>query len=76
MADNAAGAGPSSLQAQQAAQQQQQQQQRRRRPQHAPKAATTLLALLHAVTGRRLIFELRGDAIVTGRLLSVDDQMK
>lgn len=47
-----------------------------RRRRFAPKGATTLLALLHAVVGRKLIFELRDDTIVTGRLASVDEHMK
>lgn len=47
-----------------------------KRARHAPKATTTLLALLHAVVGRKLIFELRNDVVVTGRLTSVDDHMK
>ena len=47
-----------------------------RRRRYAPKACTTLLALLHAVQGRKLIFELRNDTIITGRLASVDDSMK
>lgn len=47
-----------------------------RRRRFAPKASTSLLALLHAVAGRKLIFELRNDVIITGRLASVDDHMK
>jgi hypothetical protein len=47
-----------------------------RRRRFAPKATTTLLALLHALQGRKLIFELRNDTIITGRLASVDDHMK
>ena len=47
-----------------------------RRRRFAPKATTTLLALLHAVTGRKLIFELRNDVVITGRLASVDEHMK
>ena len=47
-----------------------------RRRRFAPKAATTLLSLLHAVVGRKLIFELRDDTIVTGRLTGVDEHMK
>lgn len=47
-----------------------------RRRRYAPKACTSLLALLHALQGRKLIFELRNDTAVTGRLASVDDGMK
>ncbi|GBF95295.1 hypothetical protein Rsub_08326 [Raphidocelis subcapitata] len=48
---------------------------RRRRARPAARGETTLLPLLHAVAGRRLIFELRNDAVITGRLLWVDEQM-
>jgi small nuclear ribonucleoprotein (snRNP)-like protein len=47
-----------------------------RRRRFAPKACTSLIALLHAVQGRKLIFELRNDTIITGKLTSVDDNMK
>lgn len=52
------------------------QQDSERRRRFAPQATTSLLALLHAVQGRKLIFELRNDTIVTGKLASVDDHMK
>jgi small nuclear ribonucleoprotein (snRNP)-like protein len=47
----------------------------------APKAKKTrfsssLLALLVALTGKKLIVELRNDVVVTAKLADVDEHMK
>ena len=36
----------------------------------------SLVALLEAVEGHKLLFELHNDATISGRLASVDEQMK
>ena len=46
---------------------------------HAPAKRTpppSLVALLQAVEGAKLMFELHNDATISGRLASVDEQMK
>lgn len=47
---------------------------RRRRVGRGARRGNSLLALLDALVGKRLLFELRDDAVVSGRLAEVDDR--
>jgi len=41
----------------------------------ALRSTSTLLAILYALQGKKLIFELRNDTVITGRLTDVDENM-